>query len=198
MKQYLIWCTILMGCIVVTSCDSQQKKKEEAARIEALAQEKADSIARVKEQEEQEMIKKEQERVRREEERVRREEEEERVRREEEEERVRREQEERGPKEKGWRFICQRLKSPSTAVLAGYVGPEVEACQVLARKINMRGLSLAMFSVDAQNGFGATVREEYIVFFKNGEPKHIERSESVANGSLSMLKMALEMNGFNN
>lgn len=189
MKQYLIWCTILMGCIVVTSCDSQQKKKEEAARIEALAQEKADSIARVKEQEEQEMIKKEQERVRREEERVRREEE---------EERVRREQEERGPKEKGWRFICQRLKSPSTAVLAGYVGPEVEACQVLARKINMRGLSLAMFSVDAQNGFGATVREEYIVFFKNGEPKHIERSESVANGSLSMLKMALEMNGFDN
>lgn len=180
MKQYLIWCTILMGCIVVTSCDSQQKKKEEAARIEALAQEKADSIARVKEQEEQEMIKKEQERVRRE------------------EERVRREQEERGPKEKGWRFICQRLKSPSTAVLAGYVGPEVEACQVLARKINMRGLSLAMFSVDAQNGFGATVREEYIVFFKNGEPKHIERSESVANGSLSMLKMALEMNGFDN
>ena len=169
-----------MGCIVVTSCDSQQKKKEEAARIEALAQEKADSIARVKEQEEQEMIKKEQERVRRE------------------EERVRREQEERGPKEKGWRFICQRLKSPSTAVLAGYVGPEVEACQVLARKINMRGLSLAMFSVDAQNGFGATVREEYIVFFKNGEPKHIERSESVANGSLSMLKMALEMNGFDN
>ena len=177
-----------MGCIVVTSCDSQQKKKEEAARSEALAQEKADSIARVKEQEEQEMIKKEQERVRREEERVSREE----------EERVRREQEERGPKEKGWRFICQRLKSPSTAVLAGYVGPEVEACQVLARKINMRGLSLAMFSVDAQNGFGATVREEYIVFFKNGEPKHIERSESVANGDLSMLKMALEMNGFDN
>lgn len=162
-----------MGCIVVTSCDSQQKKKEEAARIEALAQEKADSIACVKERKNQEMIKKEQERVRR-------------------------EQEERGPKEKGWRFICQRLKSPSTAVLAGYVGPEVEACQVLARKINMRGLSLAMFSVDAQNGFGATVREEYIVFFKNGEPKHIERSESVANGSLSMLKMALEMNGFDN
>jgi len=180
-----------MGCIVVTSCDSQQKKKEEAARIEALAQEKADSIACVKERKNQEMIKKEQERVRREQERIRREL---RI----EQERVRREQEERGPKEKGWRFICQRLKSPSTAVLAGYVGPEVEACQVLARKINMRGLSLAMFSVDAQNGFGATVREEYIVFFKNGEPKHIERSESVANGSLSMLKMALEMNGFDN
>ena len=191
MKQHLIWCTILMGCIVVTSCDSQQKKKEEAARIEALAQEKADSIACVKERKNQEMIKKEQERVRREQERIRREL---RI----EQERVRREQEERGPKEKGWRFICQRLKSPSTAVLAGYVGPEVEACQVLARKINMRGLSLAMFSVDAQNGFGATVREEYIVFFKNGEPKHIERSESVANGSLSMLKMALEMNGFDN
>ena len=180
-----------MGCIVVTSCDSQQKKKEEAARIEALAQEKADSIACVKERKNQEMIKKEQERVRREQERIRREL---RI----EQERVRREQEERGPKEKGWRFICQRLKSPSTAVLAGYVGPEVEACQVLARKINMRGLSLAMFSVDAQNGFGATVREEYIVFFKNGEPKHIERSESVANGSLSMLKIALEMNGFDN
>ncbi|GEM_PF-6261155 len=180
-----------MGCIVVTSCDSQQKKKEEAARIEALAQEKADSIACVKERKNQEVIKKEQERVRREQERIRREL---RI----EQERVRREQEERGPKEKGWRFICQRLKSPSTAVLAGYVGPEVEACQVLARKINMRGLSLAMFSVDAQNGFGATVREEYIVFFKNGEPKHIERSESVANGSLSMLKMALEMNGFDN
>ena len=180
-----------MGCIVVTSCDSQQKKKEEAARIEALAQEKADSIACVKERKNQEVIKKEQERVRREQERIRREL---RI----EQERVRREQEERGPKEKGWRFICQRLKSPSTAVLAGYVGPEVEACQVLARNINMRGLSLAMFSVDAQNGFGATVREEYIVFFKNGEPKHIERSESVANGSLSMLKMALEMNGFDN
>jgi len=147
-----------MGCIVVTSCDSQQKKKEEAARIEALAQEKADSIACVKERKNQEVIKKEQERVRREQERIRREL---RI----EQERVRREQEERGPKEKGW---------------------------------SMRGLSLAMFSVDAQNGFGATVREEYIVFFKNGEPKHIERSESVANGSLSMLKMALEMNGFDN
>lgn len=164
---------MLINCFVVTSCNSQQKKKEEAARIEQIAQEKADSIARAKEQERL----KEQEKQ-------------------EEQERIKKEQEERGPKGKGWRFICQRLRSPSTAKLAGYVGPEMEECQALARKLDIAGLSLAMFSVDAQNGYGATIREEYMVFYKNGEPMHVEWAEAIAESSISMLKTVLKLNGF--
>ena len=73
--------------------------------------------------------------------------------------------------EKGWNFLLTRLKSPSTASLVGYMAPTEEATKGIAKELNMSGLEIAVFNVDAQNSYGAMLRSRYYVFYRNGVPK---------------------------
>lgn len=96
---------------------------------------------------------------------------------------------------KGWAFVRQQLKSPSTATLVNYVGTDATPCQNLAKAIDLPGLGIAMYEVDAQNGFGAMVRNEFLVFFKNGNPMHVEDASRVS-GSPRDMKLTLQVNGY--
>ena len=79
MESNIVGKSLLIGCVVLSSCNFQRntKKEEDAARIEALAQEKADSIVRAKEEQNKqdlsERIDRELDRVRQERERIRKE-----------------------------------------------------------------------------------------------------------------------------
>lgn len=97
--------------------------------------------------------------------------------------------------ERGWEFIYNRLKSPSTANLVGYVGPNEDVSVKFANAIDLPGLSLATYQVDAQNSFGAMIRQVFVVFFKNGKPMHMEDANSLK-GDVSLLRVTLEINGY--
>lgn len=101
--------------------------------------------------------------------------------------------------EKGWDFILRRLKCPSIASLAGYVSPKEEANTGMAREVGINGLEIAMFSVDAQNSFGAMLEVSYFVFYKYGEPKVIMEHEDLVKAIYSTygLKNTLCMMGIN-
>ncbi|MBR1934156.1 MAG: hypothetical protein IJ841_10805 [Prevotella sp.] len=100
-----------------------------------------------------------------------------------------------GFKEKGWRYVCSHLKSPSTAQLVAYLPPTDEKMAVFAQKVDLPGLNVAVFSVDAQNSFGATIRQTFMVFFKNMTPMHMEDAESLR-GEFSLMRTTLKVNGY--
>ena len=97
---------------------------------------------------------------------------------------------------KGWALIKSRLKSPSTASLVNHVGTDAQPCKDLAEKIGLPGLEVAMYELDAQNGFGAMIRTNYIVFYKNGEPILADNAESLARCTPSTIRTTLELNGY--
>lgn len=98
-------------------------------------------------------------------------------------------------KDKGWAFVYNRLKSPSTARLVGYVDPKEDESVKFANAINLPGLSVATYQVDAQNSFGAMIRQIFIVFFKNGRPMHMEEASSLK-GDANLLRATLRINGY--
>lgn len=98
--------------------------------------------------------------------------------------------------EKGWIFLRNRLKSPSTAKLVGHVSPNEDACENMASALNIDGLSIAMYQVDAENSYGAMLRSNYLVFFKDGEPQELETAETIAGMEISMVRVWLQANGF--
>ena len=71
---------------------------------------------------------------------------------------------------KGWNFIYNRLKCPSTASLVGYISPNEELTSKLANESEKSGVKIAVYTVDAQNSYGAMTRITYYVCFRNGEP----------------------------
>lgn len=96
----------------------------------------------------------------------------------------------------GWNFLCNRLTSPSSAKLVSYVNKE--NMKEVFRKADIHlgsCITAEMYDYDAQNAFGATIRDSYVVFFKNGKPCHIEKSTSIKKSTEIALKAALEMNG---
>lgn len=94
-------------------------------------------------------------------------------------------------KEKGWNYVRNRLKAPSTASLAGYVSPNEEPTRRLTDDLGMSGVKLAVFMVDAQNGFGAMIRTVYYVFFENGTPFAIMDESEVASANMTQLRQYL-------
>ena len=67
-------------------------------------------------------------------------------------------------RDSGWSFLRNRLKSPSTASLVGYVSPNEEPTRKLANDLGS-SINVATYQVDAQNGFGAMIRSNFYVFF---------------------------------
>ena len=53
-----------------------------------------------------------------------------------------------------------------------------------------------MYEVDAQNGFGAMIRTQYLLFFKYGEPIYVEEAESLASAPPTRIKTLLQVNGY--
>lgn len=97
---------------------------------------------------------------------------------------------------KGWEFVLNHLKSPSSAKLVSYV--DKNGMKEVFKKADIKlapCITAEMYDCDAQNGFGAMIRESYVVFFKNGKPCHMEKSTSISKSSEVALKVALEMNG---
>ncbi len=94
-------------------------------------------------------------------------------------------------KENGWNYLRNRLKAPSTASLAGYVSPNEEPTRRLTDDLGMSGVKLAVFMVDAQNGFGAMIRTVYYVFFENGTPFAIMDESEVASSTMTQLQQYL-------
>ena len=169
---YLLSFVIILG-LSLPSCGPSEKEIREK-----IEKERQDSIKAAEAK--AEALRLEEERKRKEEERKK------------EEERRKWEASEEG---KGWSYIKQRLKSPSTAKLVNYVGTEATPCQDLAKAINLPGLGIAMYQVDAQNGYGAMIRCEYLVFFKNGTPMHVEDASEVS-GSPQNMRLTLQVNGY--
>lgn len=99
-------------------------------------------------------------------------------------------------KQKGWAFLLKHLKSPSTASLVGYADPSAAPCQDLAKSLNLPGLGVAMYQVDAQNSYGAMIRQNYLVFFKNGSPVNLDEAESIANKPAHIIRSWLSLNGW--
>lgn len=98
--------------------------------------------------------------------------------------------------EKGWNFLRNRLKSPSTASLVGYVSPKEGPTSKLANELDISGLKVAAYEVDAQNGFGAMIRTMFYVFFRDGEPRvALPEDELVQYPNYYQLRVGLEMNG---
>lgn len=94
-------------------------------------------------------------------------------------------------KEKGWNYVRNRLKAPSTASLAGYVSPNEEPTRILTDDLGMSGVKLAVFMVDAQNGYGAMIRTVYYVFFEHGTPFAIMNESEVASANMTQLRQYL-------
>ncbi len=98
--------------------------------------------------------------------------------------------------EKGWNFLLNKLKAPSTASLVGYISPDEALTRDLANEIGMNGIKIAVFQVDAQNGFGAMIRTTYYVFFRNGEPRVVmDEGDVLKAGNMSVLRGALSYAG---
>lgn len=95
----------------------------------------------------------------------------------------------------GWKFVLARLKSPRSATLISYVGPDQEQTREFAEKINLPGLNVAVFSVDAQNSFGATINQVFLVFYKNTTPMHMEAAEKLK-GEFHIMRSTLLINGY--
>lgn len=67
-----------------------------------------------------------------------------------------------------WNFVKNQLRSPSTARLHSYTDMTHTDCQIIARKLHLPAVILLWY--DAQNGFGATLRENTIVLFNSDGP----------------------------
>ena len=79
----------------------------------------------------------------------------------------------------GWEFIKSRMHAPSSARLISYrYGDEVmRMIQQYSPISNARLLdciTVGFFEYDAQNPFGAMIRDRVFVFFNNGNPCWIE------------------------
>lgn len=93
--------------------------------------------------------------------------------------------------ESGWRFVKNRLKSPSTATLVGYLSPNEQPTRALTNDLDWNGVELAVFEVDAQNGFGAMIRDRFYVFFRNGEPRVMMTESEVSGATMTSLRQYL-------
>lgn len=179
MKKYIFIGVLLLAIIGgAVACYNLYNEKCERERIEKELQEE-----RRREEERRQAEERRLEEMRREE------------RRQAEERRREEERRQKDPKYKGWNFVRNGLKSPSTASLVGYVGPDAKPCVEMANALGISGLSIAMFQVDAQNGFGAMIRSEFLVFYKNGTPLYMENAADLR-GDMHILRTALQLNGF--
>jgi len=97
----------------------------------------------------------------------------------------------------GWNFMRNRLRSPSTAQLVSYVSKSDMKKTFAEMKIGLGGdcISAEMYTFDAQNAFGGTLRETHIVFFKNGRPCHSENADNISQATGHMVQVALSING---
>lgn len=85
-------------------------------------------------------------------------------------------------KENGWNFVKKSLRSPTTATLISFnYGDQIK--QILEKSGGnlQKCITVGYFEYDAQNGFGAMVRNECFVFFRNGIPCYMESVESIDN-----------------
>ncbi|MDR0331848.1 MAG: hypothetical protein LBI15_00105 [Dysgonamonadaceae bacterium] len=112
----------------------------------------------------------------------------------------------------GWDFIKNRMLSPSTAKLVSYKHGN-EAKRILlqyspnsnAQLINC--ITVGYFEYDAQNAFGAMIRDKVFVFYKNGNPCWIETASDldetfsiltrsgISQNFIPTINAALEFNG---
>lgn len=97
-------------------------------------------------------------------------------------------------------YVSRKLKSPGSAQLVEYSGPEEAKEMLRGAGFNLPDCTVVTrLVVDSQNGFGAMLRGFYFVFFENGAPCHMETIESLQSGAgygnmSEMLKAALSIN----
>jgi hypothetical protein len=102
--------------------------------------------------------------------------------------------------EKGWSFILNHLRSPGSATLIKYgYGDDIKKIVEQHCKTTLPAcITVGFFEYDAQNGFGALLRQSSFVFYKNGTPCHVESDEDLDEvasiGRSDVLILALESN----
>jgi hypothetical protein len=97
-------------------------------------------------------------------------------------------------------YVASKLKSPGSAQLVDYAG--VADTREMLTKAGFKlseCTKVTRVVVDSQNGFGALIRGFYFVFFKNGQPCHLEDAESLKSGAgygnmTNMLNVTLGLN----
>lgn len=101
----------------------------------------------------------------------------------------------------GFSFILSRVKSPSnTSLLASKYGKEVKSMVEEHCHVKLPAcINVGYFSIDTPNGFGTLVREGFWVFYRDGNPCHLETGDALdkvaATQNGHLLISALEMNG---
>jgi hypothetical protein len=97
-------------------------------------------------------------------------------------------------------YVKKQLKSPASAQIVQYEG-NANSRKVLSES----GFDLAQCQkvsivvIDAQNSYGAMLRNYFFVFFKNDKPCHMEDVKSLGSASswmdkTTMLRTTLKMN----
>lgn len=76
----------------------------------------------------------------------------------------------------GYAYVLKQLKAPTTAELISVVGKNKfksflkDECNIVLPD----GLEAEYYEIASQNGFGAQIRSEFVVFFYHGKPIHLE------------------------
>ena len=104
-------------------------------------------------------------------------------------------------------YVVNNLKSPSTASPVSYRNPK-DTKSLLDQSGNYlkscEGSCQTMLTVDAQNSFGAYIRETYVVFYRNNRPCHMEslkeidrtrNSQNTIGNMNAILEVSLQLNG---
>ena len=104
-------------------------------------------------------------------------------------------------------YVVNNLKSPSTASPVLYRNPK-DTKSLLDQSGNYlkscEGSCQTMLTVDAQNSFGAYIRETYVVFYRNNRPCHMEslkeidrtrNSQNTIGNMNAILEVSLQLNG---
>jgi len=99
----------------------------------------------------------------------------------------------------GWEFVKSRLLSPSSAkLISSKYGAEVK--QILEKKCSNSDallpdcITVGYFEYDAQNGFGALIRESAFVFYKNGNPCYMETASAINDALNELTRMGIPQN----
>jgi hypothetical protein len=101
--------------------------------------------------------------------------------------------------EAGWEFAKSRLLSPSTSKLVSSKYG-IEVSQSLEKYSTKTGaklpdcITVGYFEYDAQNGFGALIRDGAYVFYRNGKPCYLETKSAIENSIASYYNMGIPEN----
>jgi hypothetical protein len=92
-------------------------------------------------------------------------------------------------------YVSSKLRSPGSASLVQYDGPNDTKSMLSQAGFKLdECVKVTRVVVDSQNGFGALLRGYFFVFFKNGQPCHMEDANSLGSASYGYMDKTMLLN----